>query len=197
MDRRQHPLREQRRQHRRHEERERHALHRGPERLPQLVFRQDHRDADPDRAELLLAEEERLPALERAVGQDGAEERHGVAIEDGRQIVLFRDRLPLFGRQVVRDCHPFTVHDRRVGDVGGVADGGLEQRADPAVVAQRRIGIARARDDVERALENRLPQELAARRAFLEAEPGERRDMVGRQRRHDEHDQGRHAGDLA
>src|SRR5258707_7836282 len=45
--------------------------------------------------------------------------------------------------------------------------------------------------------EDGLAQELAARRGFLEAQAGERRQVVGRQRRHDAHDKRGHAGDLA
>ena len=49
----------------------------------------------------------------------------------------------------------------------------------------------------QRALEDGLPQEFPARRAFLEAEPGEGREVVGRESDDDEHHEGGHARHLA
>ena len=67
----------------------------------------------------------------------------------------------------------------------------------PPSCAQRRVGILRAGHDVARALEDRLAQQVAARRAFLEAQTRERREVVGGQRRDDDDDQRGHARDLA
>jgi hypothetical protein len=174
----QHPLRHQQRDQARQQQRHDDVLERLPQRLAQLALHQKRREADPDRADLLLIDEQHLPHFVRAVGVDGAEEGDGAPlVDDLAEVLLVGDPLPFERRGTVNDRDSFLVHDRRIDDVGRERERGFQERADPAVLLQRGIGVVRRDHDIARALIDHLLQHVAARGGLLQAQPRQRREV--------------------
>ena len=57
----------------------------------------------------LVAQEQRLPHLEGAIGVHRAKERERVALEDALQVLLVGQELAFLGREAVRDGDAVVV----------------------------------------------------------------------------------------
>ncbi len=198
VDRPQHPLGEDDGDERGEDERREDAAADRTKRLPQLVLDEDHRHADADRPELLVARQQLLANLEGLVGRyDGLQLIERTRIEQRRELRLLGDALPFLRLKAVRDRNAVDVDDRRIGDVGLERDGRRQDRADAAVVAQRLPQIRPRRGhDLSRALEHGVGQHLAAQVGLFETAADERRHMVGAEDGDDHHHEGGDAGHL-
>ena len=194
----QQPLREQHRYQRGDEQCGHDDGDRPAERSPQLAPHQQRRHADANRAELLVVGEQRLAHFITLIG---AENRPQACERPGRdqflEVGLLLDRRALARRKRVGHGDAGRIGDRRVVDVVGRADAGVEDGANAAVGLQGHVGVVRVLPhDLKRALEQRTRHQLGPRRRFLQEEPGHRAQVIGAQDRHDDDDQRGDAGDL-
>ena len=158
---------------------------RGSQRSDQVVANQQRRDAHPNGSEFGVAAQERMPEHERLplASVDGRQLHERRPLEQLRQIVAVRQRLPFERSVAVDDRHPVDVGNRRKNHVFGIQTG-LENRSQARVVAQRPGEIARF-GDFARAIIDRVRQVLRAGAAFLQADTRERGQVQNAQ--HDDH----------
>ena len=178
MNRPQQQLGEEHRDHDRHGEREQRRDNHGAQRFVQIAPDQQRRDADADRPQILVGDEQRNVDFEIAAASavDGVQLRDPGSPEDVHEIGRRRQLLAF--EVVLRrsDDDPGGIDDGRVRDVLGI-QARLEHRPHPGAAAQPFVGIAALADHLERALVDRVGDEFGARSALVEADEHEPRQM--------------------
>jgi hypothetical protein len=191
-------LREERRDDDRDQERGERDVDGRTERRVELLPHQHRGYADADRSECLVAERHLLPHFERAavLRIDDAQLVERAGVDKRRHVRARRQRLPFLRWIARRADDPLRVEDRGAGDALAV-DARLEDGAQPGIAPQRDVRIVAGRDDdLARAMEDGVGEELAASLAFAQDDTGEACDVHGAQHDHGEADDGRDRGDL-
>jgi hypothetical protein len=197
MDRAEHQLRQQHRAEHRHAERNQGGQRRRPERGVEVAANQQRRDPDPDRAELGVAEQQRLAELEvhPLAPINRAELVHRRSIEDRVQVGRIRNPAAFERRVGVRHRHTVGIDDRRKRDVLRV-QARLEDRSQARIAVQRLVRVDPRDHDLAGAMKHRVGQQFRPRLAFVQAHAGEPRQLHQAQHHDDDADDRRHAKNL-
>src|SRR6185295_19490615 len=101
----------------------------------QIVADQQRRDADADRSDFAIAEQQRLAVLEvlPLARVDRAQLRERRLREQLGEVAAGRQRLPFERAIAVQDGEAVDVDQRGVGDVLRVAEARLENRSEPGI----------------------------------------------------------------
>jgi hypothetical protein len=149
----------------------------GPEPQREIVADEQRGDADTDRAELSVAEQQRLPVF---VGSplpvDLGELSPGPARNQILEVPARRKLPPFLAGIRVDDSQAGGVDDRRKGDVLRV-EARLENRPQPRIVLECLHGVAGPLHGLEGPVENRLGDQLRTGLAFVQADLGEPRQV--------------------
>ncbi len=201
VDRTEHPLRQQRRDHRRDRQGDERGVAEVRQRLENLVTNEQRGHADANRAERRVTGQDLLAQLVAALLEHEPQLPPPGRLGDVRQVLEPRCRLPFERRLAMGDSVAVRVDDGGVEDgvrIGLGGDRRLQNRAHPVVVADRqvRVGHPRFADDAGGAMQHRLFQRFCARRRFIDAQPGQRRDLDGNHAGNDQHHEGGDPGNL-